>query len=130
MHELSIAHALIGLTREHVPDLAQVRSVRVRVGPMQAIEPEAMRFAWDAATDGTPYQGARLVLDYLPWSLHCRSCGRHWEGPDWPVECACGSADVDPVGSDELTLLSIDVDDMIEPDAARRSHEPACRQGG
>ena len=122
MHELSIAHALIGLTREHVPDLALVRSVRVRVGPMQAIEPEAMRFAWEATTEGTTCRGAELSLEFVPWALHCRACERRWEGPDWPQLCTCGSADVDPAGSDELTLLSIEIDD---PDEVAPDHREA-----
>lgn len=120
MHEFSIAQALIGLTREHVPDLARVRSVRVRVGPMQAIEPEAMRFAWEASTEGTGYEGAKLLLEFVPWALHCRACDRRWEGPDWPQLCTCGSGDVDPAGSDELTLLSIEVDDTEAVTPAHR----------
>ncbi len=138
MHEMSIAAALIGLTREHVPSKARVRSVSVRVGPMQAIEHEAMQFAWSAATSATEFDGSELKLTYLPWSLHCKCCGKKWEGDDWPVTCACGSADVDPKGSDELTLLSIDIDTSDEPegetdfddqDPAHREAGPVMRQG-
>ncbi len=125
MHEMSIATALVGLTREHVPKQAQVRCVRVRVGPMQAIEPEAMTFAWEAATGGTELEGAELSLTYVPWSLHCRGCDRRWEHSDWPVICDCGSADVDPAGSDELTLLSIEIDDEQEDD-----QDPVNRETG
>jgi hydrogenase nickel incorporation protein HypA/HybF len=129
MHEMSIAAALIDLTREHVPSDARVRVVRVRVGPMQAIEPEAMTFAWEAATSGTAMDGAELTLTCVPWSLHCRACDRRWEGGDWPVTCACGSADVDPTGSDDLTLLSIEIDDPDDQDPPNREAGPVMRQG-
>ena len=129
MHEMSIAAALIGLTREHVPSKARVRSVVVRVGPMQAIEPEAMQFAWTAATSGTEFDGSELKLTYLPWSLHCKTCDKRWEGSDWPTVCVCGSADVDPKGSDELTLLSIEVDDFDDQEPAHREVGPVMRQG-
>lgn len=128
MHELSIAHALIGLAREHVPDGARVRGLRVRVGPLQAISPQAMRFAWSAATEGTLFQGAELSFEHLPWILNCLACGRRWRSESWSEPCPCGSADVDPTGGDELTLLSIDVDD--EPGAAAaENREPVARQG-
>ena len=129
MHELSIAHALLGLTCEHVPDMARVRSVSVRIGPMQAIEPEALRFAWKATTDDTPFQGAELSLEFVPWALHCRACDRCWEGGDWPVTCTCGSADVDPAGSDELTLLSIEIDDPDEVVSDHRESGSVIKQG-
>lgn len=128
MHELSIAHALIGLTREHVPEHAQVRTIRVRVGPLQAIDNDAMQFAWAAATEGSSLQGSELSLEYLPWILNCKACGRRWRSENWSGPCACGSAEVDPTGGDELTLLSIDVDD--EPDdAAARDRKAVTNQG-
>ena len=96
---------------------------------MQAIESEAMRFAWEASTEGTTYQGAELSLEFVPWALHCRACDRHWEGPDWPQLCTCGSADVDPAGSDELTLLSIEIDDPEEVSPAHREAGPVFNQG-
>jgi len=123
MHELSIAQALVGLTREHVPSNTLVRSVHVRVGPMQAIESEAMQFAWQATIEGTSFEQASLSLEYVPWELHCRACDRHWQGSDWPQVCECGSSDVDPAGSDELTLLSIEFD---EPETT----SPANREAG
>jgi hydrogenase nickel incorporation protein HypA/HybF len=129
MHELSIAHALVGLTREHVPDMARVRSVRVRVGPMQAIESEAMRFAWEVSTEQTSIRGAELSLEFVPWALHCRACDRRWEGPDWPQMCTCGSADVDPAGSDELTLLSIEYDEPDKKAPAHREAGPVIKLG-
>jgi len=129
MHEMSIAAALMKLTQEHVPSKARVRSVSVRVGPMQAIEHDAMQFAWSAATAGTELDSSALTLTYLPWSLSCKACGRRWEGPDWPTTCTCASPDVDPKGSDELTLMSIDIDepdDTLDPD----DQDPAAREAG
>ncbi len=111
MHELSIARSLLGLVRDNVPDGALVKSVLVCVGPLQAIEPDAMQFAWHAATDDTEFDGAELSLTLLPWELHCLECGRNWSSENWSDPCTCGSCRVDPVGGDELTLISIDVDE-------------------
>ena len=128
MHELSIAHALIDLAREHVPKGAQVRTVRVRVGPLQAIDNDAMQFAWAAATEGSALKGSELSLEWLPWILNCTECGRRWRSENWSAPCTCGCTSVDPTGGDELTLLSIDVDDEPE-DATPQGREAVTNQG-
>ncbi len=111
MHELSIARSLLGLVRESVPVGAVVRSAQLRVGPLQAVEPDAMKLAWRAATEGTVFEGAELSLTLVPWALCCRECGRSWSSENWSDPCTCGSCRVDPVGGDELTLVSIEVDE-------------------
>ncbi len=112
MHELSIARSLVGLVRESVPGGAVVKSVLVRVGPLQAIESGAMELSWCAATEGTVFEGAELLLTFVPWELGCRECGRSWSSDSWSDPCTCGSCRVDPVGGDELRLESIEVEDL------------------
>jgi len=112
MHELSIARSLLGLVKENTPENARVRSVLVRVGPLQAIEPGAMQLAWQAVTDDSPLDGVQLSLTLVPWELHCRECDRRWTSEDWSDPCTCGSCRVDPIGGDELTLLSLDIEEI------------------
>ena len=111
MHELSVAKALFELVRSHAPQGACVRVVRVRVGPMQAIVPEALRYAWQAATNQTVLDGADLVVEYLPWRLSCVVCDRQWDSDEPYAPCTCGHHQPALSGSDELTLVAIDVDD-------------------
>ena len=47
MHELSIAESLLRLAEEHAPRGAYVRIVRISAGPLRAIDPEAMQWAFD-----------------------------------------------------------------------------------
>ena len=121
MHELSIAQSLIGLVERYAPPGEKLNSVHVHVGPLQAIEPAAMRLAWAAATSGTPYEGARLTLEFLPWHVRCLQCGREWETAELVGDCDCGSQSVAPIGGDELTLDSIDVEEEA-PDACETSN--------
>lgn len=114
MHEMSIAQALLEVVRSHTPPGATVRAVRVLAGPMRAIEPLALRWAWQALTDGTPLGGAALELDQPPWTLHCDACGRRFESEDLFAACACGGATPRPVGGDELRVVSLTVDEPRE----------------
>lgn len=113
MHELSIARSLVRLVLENAPSGAAVRSVRVRVGPMQAIAPDAMQLAWRAATRDTELRNSELQLTLVPWELRCRACERWWFSQSWDDPCTCGSCDVTPTGGGELILVSIDVADGI-----------------
>ena len=118
MHELSIAKALIQLADRYRPPGRHVRSLCVQAGPLQAIDESAMRWAWQAATVATDYDGAALQLEFLPWRLRCRDCGRSYECQSWEVDCRCGSGRGIPEGGDELLLTSLEVD---EHDSLRRS---------
>ena len=112
MHEFSLATAILDLARQHVPAGAVLRAVRVRAGPLRAIDPEDMQWAWTATLDGQPEAGAKIELDLLPWKLTCGDCGRTWQGEDVLAACACGSKNVNADGDDELLLMSIDAEEI------------------
>ena len=120
MHELSIAESLADLVTHHAPRGEIVHVVYVTSGPLRGIDPQAMQWAWQAATEQTPLQGARLELSIAPWQLRCLHCERRWESRDPLDKCPCGSENVQPTASDELTLDSIEIEDtgVLETTAA------------
>lgn len=54
---------------------AGVARVRVKVGLLSGVVPEAMDFTFSAIAEGTPAEGAELVLDKETGSFHCAACG-------------------------------------------------------
>lgn len=111
MHELSIAMALWKGTQQHRPAGSTLRSVRVRIGPLQMIDPGALEFAWGVVCSEQGSPPVELVLDLPPYQLHCTECGHRWESAERFVMCRCGSALLDAPGADELTLMSLSVDE-------------------
>jgi hydrogenase nickel incorporation protein HypA/HybF len=65
MHELSVAMSLVETICDELPQLGpvSVQSVRIRVGVLSGVAMEALMFAFDAAADGTPVAGARLIIE-------------------------------------------------------------------
>jgi len=65
MHELSIAMSLVDAICDELPKLGSVtvRSVRIRVGALSGVVPDALTFAFDVAADGSPIAGARLDVE-------------------------------------------------------------------
>ncbi len=110
MHELSIAEALLEQVRRHTPPGGRVRRIKLRVGPLRGIEPEAMLVGWRAATAGTDCDSAELCMEMLPWTLCCPQCQRQWTSDELYVSCDCGCCVPHPVGGNELDLMSMDVD--------------------
>lgn len=71
MHELSIALSLVDAVCEELPRLGDkvfVRSVRVRVGPLSGVVPDALAFAFEVAADDSPIAGARLEIEHTAGS--------------------------------------------------------------
>lgn len=87
----------------------RVHSVRVEVGALCAVVPEAMEFCFGLAAEGTPADGARLELDVRPGIAQCHGCGERRELTELVLTCPCGAADVEVLGGRELKIVSIEV---------------------
>jgi hydrogenase nickel incorporation protein HypA/HybF len=65
MHELSIAMSLMDAIIEELPILGDVTVVaaHVRVGALSGVVPEALSFAFEVATDGSPLAGTSISIE-------------------------------------------------------------------
>ncbi len=77
MHELSIAHGIIGCVQDAARDnrMAVVREVTIRLGPLAGVVPLALGFAWEMAAAETICAGSKLTIQEIPilaWCEHCR----------------------------------------------------------
>jgi hydrogenase nickel incorporation protein HypA/HybF len=108
MHEMAITQSVIDAVCDHAAG-RRVHSVRVQVGQLCAVVPDAMRFCFGLAAEGTVADGARLDLDIQPGSARCRACGLDFALSDPILLCPCGSADVEVLTGRDLRILSMEV---------------------
>ena len=108
MHELSITQSVVDAVRERAAG-RPVRSVRVQIGRLTAVVPEALRFCFELVAEGTVAQGARLDIDRPAGRAACRTCGADFTLTDPILLCPCGSADVTVTAGRELQILSMEV---------------------
>lgn len=120
MHELSIAHAVVGTVADALPGRRVLR-VQLRAGVLSGVVPEALAFAWDVATAGTSLAGSVLDVRRVALEGVCADCGAtssHAAPP--PLRCpGCGGR-VLPSDSAQARLLEVgevEIDD--EPDGTR-----------
>jgi hydrogenase nickel incorporation protein HypA/HybF len=108
MHELSITQSVVDAVLDHGHG-ARVLSVRVRVGSLSGVVPDAMRFYFELITAGTTLQDVRLEIVQPPGTAHCSSCGLDFSLTDLVLLCPCGSADVAVLTGRELEIASVEV---------------------
>jgi hydrogenase nickel incorporation protein HypA/HybF len=115
MHEMTVAIQIrqgleIELAREDGVLVADV--VRVQVGALSGIVPEALQFAWPhAVADSVALGSARLDIDWIDVQLHCASCSDIYTLTEFrSLRCPhCRSPDVEIVAGDELDIASVDI---------------------
>ncbi len=111
MHEMSIAAAIaeqvLAVAKEN--NLGKVTQVRLRVGQLRLIVPEALQAAWEAVREGTPAASASLEMVEVPAKARCRKCGHEYP-PEWPVFLcpACQQASVEILAGEELVLEEVE----------------------
>jgi hydrogenase nickel incorporation protein HypA/HybF len=119
MHELSIASAIVATVERHAVG-RPVTTVRVRVGRMRQVVPDALEFCFGMVARESVCEGARLELEVVPAVLRCAACRHEWEiiePPFWCPECAGG--DVLAVRGEELEVESIEIEEREDACIAR-----------
>jgi hydrogenase nickel incorporation protein HypA/HybF len=122
MHELSIVTSIVETVTETLAALpdssrgARVLEVRLRVGALASVVPDSLTFCYDIATEGTPLEGSRLVVNVLPVVVHCERCGQDatLDGVQ-SFRCPrCGELCGDLRQGRELEIDSIEIDEVEE----------------
>ena len=74
MHELAISQSVVDAVLARTGD-ARVTVVRLDVGRLSGVVPDALRFCFDLVADGTPLAGAELRIAEPPGRARCATCG-------------------------------------------------------
>lgn len=113
MHEMSIAEGVLQV----IEDAAQrdgfvhVRTIRVEIGRLSGVEPEALAFCFDAVTRGTLAEGAAFEIVAVPGRGRCVACGRETELEALYDVCRhCGEAPVQVTGGTGMRVKELEVD--------------------
>ncbi len=108
MHELGLCEAILDAVERRAGERPVAR-VRVRVGRLLHVHPEAFEQSFALVAAGSVAESARAELVLVPVHGHCTTCSATFESPDAIIACpTCGSFAVEQSGGDELTLESIE----------------------
>lgn len=108
MHELAVVESIVTAIEERVGPRRAVR-LRLQVGALSGVVPDALRFCFDLCAQGTTLNGAALEIDEIPGSARCRSCGAELAIDSFLDLCRCGSADLEVQTGQELRIKEVEV---------------------
>jgi hydrogenase nickel incorporation protein HypA/HybF len=108
MHELGLCTSIVDAIETRACERPVAR-VRIRVGRLNHVHPEAFEQSFMIAAMGTVAENASAELIMLPVVARCGACDHTWECDELPIACPqCGSVAVEIHGGDELVLESIE----------------------
>lgn len=113
MHELSLCEGIVQVLEEQAPlqRFGRVRLVRLEVGALAGVDPEAMAFGFEVVTRGTLADGARLEILPLPGQAWCLPCARTVEISQRFDACPyCGGYQLQVTGGAELRIKELEVE--------------------
>ncbi len=112
MHELSIAQRIIEVAEEQARSagLSRITAIKVRVGGLTTVVPEALDFCFGFAKEDTLAGDASLVIEEVKAEGHCNACKTDFLVADaFFLLCpSCGASDTTLLKGRELDLLSIE----------------------
>jgi hydrogenase nickel incorporation protein HypA/HybF len=113
MHEMALTENIVEILAEEArkQGFARVRVVRLEIGAMAHVEPEALRFCFDAVSRGTVAEGATLDIIRPKGEGWCLDCGKTVALDERFGPCPdCGGRHVQMTSGDELRIQELEVD--------------------
>jgi len=89
----------------------RVNTIRLTIGELTGIVPDALEFAFEALSMGTIAEGGTLEITMVPARSRCLSCGAEFSHDAVDRRCPeCGTFLCEVLGGDELVISGADVD--------------------
>ena len=112
MHEVGIMASTLDAIRQQAAlhGAERVSRIVLRIGALSGVEPEALRFAYEALTPGTLAAGAVLDIELIAARAHCATCAADFDGGDTPLlRCPrCGNYSGDLRAGRELAIARLE----------------------
>jgi len=113
MHEFSIMQSALNqaLAEARTAKAARVHELRLRIGVLSGVVPDALQFAFEALTPGTSAEGALLTIEEVPAKFWCAVYNQEFVSANLYSECPdCGQPSNELRAGRELELSSMEVD--------------------
>lgn len=113
MHEMSLAESALQIIEDAARSqgFSRVKTVWLEIGQLACVETDALRFCFDAVTNGSLAEGARLEIIEVPGEGRCSACGNTAAMQEQYGLCpACGSPQLQIVSGDRMRVKDLEVE--------------------
>ena len=109
MHEMGITRNIVAIVTDHAGD-KKVRRVRLEVGKLSSVMPQALLFCFDVVAKGTPLEGAELEIIEIAGKAQCSDCKAVMELKSLVGVCSCGSHNLVHLSGEELNIKEMELE--------------------
>lgn len=116
MHEVSLMEQTleIALQNAHQQGANKINRLKMRIGEMSGVVPEALEFAFDVVTEGTIAAGAILEIESVPVICYCPNCEQEFKPADLFYQCPhCEQLSSKIRSGKEIELTSLELSNFI-----------------
>jgi hydrogenase nickel incorporation protein HypA/HybF len=113
MHEMSLMVSMLEIIEDQARQegFRRVTRVTLEIGQMAGVDPEAMRFAFEAGTLDSVAEGAELIIEETIGRARCPACGLEAPVQVFYEPCAaCGQVPQEIIAGRAMRIVSLDVD--------------------
>lgn len=113
MHEMAIAQGIYEIVTDAATNNGadKISRIKLQVGQLTAIEPEALRFCFAAMAVGTNAEGAELEIEIIPLINRCQDCSKSFAVEQLRFVCPdCGSIRTEITSGRELRVEHLEVE--------------------
>jgi hydrogenase nickel incorporation protein HypA/HybF len=114
MHEMGIASSVLDAARKEAANRpgSRVLKIGLRIGEWAGVDPESLRFCFDALVHGDGTQPPSLEIEFLRRQNRCPRCGNVFAVESFQIECPrCRAEVTEPVSGDELELAFVELEE-------------------
>ncbi|MBE0647764.1 MAG: hydrogenase maturation nickel metallochaperone HypA [Bacteroidales bacterium] len=113
MHELSLALSILDATSQEMAknDAGRVQEIKLEVGMLSGVDPEALKFALSVAMESSILEGASVIISSTEGVGQCSQCDHSFPMPEMWTTCpVCRMPAGKILQGEELKIVSLTVD--------------------
>ena len=113
MHEMALAENVLEIVEQARgrDGFHRVRTLRLEIGQLASVEPDAMRFCFEAAARGSVAAGANLEIVEIAGAAWCDVCARRVALAELGAACPrCGGYRLRVVEGAEMRVKELEVE--------------------
>ena len=118
MHETGIANSILEAVETEIGQRpgSLPRRVGVRIGELSAVDPDALRFAFEVLSKETGLGSLELEIEMCPRRHRCPECHCEFTVVEFDHSCPqCGHRSTQSISGDQLEIAYLELEEY-EPD--------------
>lgn len=112
MHEMALTEGIIRVLEEQAQAqrYGRVKTVWLEIGELSTVDPEALRFCFEAISGGTLADGATMEVVRVPGQAFCMHCGKTVHVSQRYDDCPDCGGGLHVTGGDEMRIKELEVE--------------------